>query len=86
MLEDVTDDVIVVVNRGTQEATDWKIDGIMATTSVNNQWGDADALAQWASSYASTNHFSSIVSVGHSLGGTLTQLQCAKYGWTGITF
>ncbi len=86
VLKDVTDNVVVVVNRGSQEAEDFAIDLKMAETSANAQWDDADRLALWANTYASINKISSIVSVGHSLGGTLTQLQAAKYGWAAVTF
>lgn len=62
----------------------------MAFTTVNNQWGTnlvgALALAQRAATYASANGITAIYATGHSLGGTLTQMQAAYFGWQGYTF
>ncbi|SFT72603.1 calcium-binding protein [Paraburkholderia aspalathi] len=86
ILLDQTTNSMIVVNRGTQEPFDAYTDTQMALTAVNNQWPDALSLAQEAANYASSHEISTVYSVGHSLGGTLTQLQAVKFGWVGVTF
>ncbi|HEV2679663.1 MAG TPA: hypothetical protein VGV14_04115, partial [Rhodanobacter sp.] len=85
ILYDPKSNTVVVANRGTQGGTDAFVDAGMAFTDVNLQWPLASALAQKAQNIAATTH-ASVIAVGHSLGGTLTQLQCATYGFTGYTF
>jgi Ca2+-binding RTX toxin-like protein len=86
ILFDKSSDSIIVVNRGSQEAGDFGTDAKMFLANINNQWADAEKLGQEAADYAKTHDIATIYSVGHSLGGTLTQLQATKFGWTGVTF
>jgi pimeloyl-ACP methyl ester carboxylesterase len=86
ILIDNTTHSLIVVNRGTQELEDWGIDAAMADKDVNLQWPDALNLAQQAKDYADANGITNIYAVGHSLGGTLAQMQAAYFGWKGVTF
>lgn len=83
---DDTTNSLIVVNRGTQELEDWGIDAVMADQDVNLQWPDALNLAQQAADYASSHGYTTIYATGHSLGGTLAQMQAAYFGWNGVTF
>lgn len=85
LLDDATNSLIVV-NRGTQGATDLVVDAAMADQDVNLQWSDALSLAQQAQSYADANGITNIYATGHSLGGSLAQMQAAYFGWKGVTF
>jgi Ca2+-binding RTX toxin-like protein len=84
-LYDPASNTVVVVNRGTKEGADAFTDAEMAVANVNNQWPDALKLAQEASDFAKARG-ATVYTVGHSLGGTLTQLQAATFGWMGVTF
>jgi len=74
-----------VVNRGTQGRDDLITDAVMAVTTINNQWSDALALANEAKTDAAALG-STVYAVGHSLGGSLAQLQAADFGWVAYTF
>ena len=77
---------IVVVNRGTQSVADVWSDAKMAFQTVSNQWQGAMALGSRVAALATQRGATSIYCAGHSLGGTLTQMQAAYFGWTGYTF
>jgi len=85
VLYDVADNSVVVIDRGTQGPEDWSIDAAMAATDSNLQWPAAKTLADWAQAYAQPRN-ATVYAVGHSLGGTLAQMQAAVYGWDGVTF
>src|SRR5579885_3017313 len=77
---------LIVVNRGTKGSTDLVVDAAMADKDVNLQWPDALNLAQQAKNYAAANGITNIYTTGHSLGGSLAQMQAAYFGWKGVTF
>jgi len=85
LLLDTTTNSYFVVNRGTQEGGDAITDAVMAVAAINNQWSDALALANEAATDAAARG-STVYAVGHSLGGSLAQLQAADFGWVGYTF
>jgi Ca2+-binding RTX toxin-like protein len=86
LLQNQADSSLVLVDRGTESIGDVAVDAEMVVTAANAQWADALALAQDAQSYAITNNISAVYVTGHSLGGTLAQLQAAKFGWSATTF
>lgn len=77
---------IIVVNRGTQTGADFATDAQMAFTTASNQWKGALALGSRVAALANQFGVTAIFATGHSLGGTLTQLQSAYFGWQGYTF
>ena len=85
LLFDATTNSYFVVNRGTKEPGDIITDAVMAVAAINNQWSDALALANEAKTDAAARG-STVYAVGHSLGGSLAQLQAADFGWVGYTF
>lgn len=85
-LYDQSSETITVVNRGSQGALDFGTDAEMAFTETSNQWAGAKSLADRTAAYATANGITTILTTGHSLGGTLTQMQAAYYGWTGYAF
>jgi hypothetical protein len=86
VLLDVATRSLIVVNRGTKGITDLVADAAMADKDVNLQWPDALNLAQKAKNYAAANGITNIYTTGHSLGGSLAQMQAAYFGWKGVTF
>lgn len=86
VLLDRSSNAIIVVNRGTQSKSSFGTDAGMAFTTVNNQWKDAQALAQLAANDVTKFGASAVYTDGHSLGGTLAQMQAAYFGWQGYTF
>jgi Ca2+-binding RTX toxin-like protein len=85
-LFDKSSKTIIVVNKGTQTAQNWATDAGMAFTTTNNQWQGAYALGSRVAALATANGATAIYATGHSLGGTLTQMQAAYFGWQGYTF
>jgi Ca2+-binding RTX toxin-like protein len=85
-LFDTSSKTIIVVNKGTQTIQNWATDAVMAFTATNNQWQGAYALGSRVAALAAANGATSIYATGHSLGGTLTQMQAAYFGWQGYTF
>lgn len=85
-LYDAASNSIIVVNRGTENKADFITDGQMAATTTTNQWAGAKALGERARTLAQQAGVTTIYAVGHSLGGTLTQMQAAYFGWTGYAF
>jgi Ca2+-binding RTX toxin-like protein len=85
ILYDQQSNTYVIANRGTKEPIDGLVDAGMAFYNTNEQWYYASKLAQDAQRFAAAKS-ATVISVGHSLGGSLTQLQCAVYGFTGYTF
>lgn len=86
VLYDKSTNSVFVVDRGSQEAEDFVVDAKMAVSAVNAQWSDALALANSAAAYAQSVGASTVYTVGHSLGGTLAEMQAAYFGWVGYTF
>ncbi|MGH8146431.1 MAG: hypothetical protein ACREPY_08865, partial [Rhodanobacteraceae bacterium] len=86
VLLDVKTHSLIVVDRGTKGSTDLVVDAAMADQDVNLQWSDALSLAQQAADYAAANGITNIYTTGHSLGGSLAQMQAAYFGWKGVTF
>jgi Ca2+-binding RTX toxin-like protein len=86
VLQSQTDSSVIVVNRGTEAARDVLVDGQMVFAAANSQWSDALQLAQYAQTYAQDHGNATVYATGHSLGGTLAQLQAADFGWQGVTF
>jgi Ca2+-binding RTX toxin-like protein len=87
VLLDRNTSTLFVVNRGTDPKNwkDWATDAVMAGTDANVQWNDALKLAQYAEDYVKSNG-GVVYTVGHSLGGTLAQLQAVFFGWNSVTF
>ena len=86
-LWDAASKSIIVVNRGTEpKLNDVWTDAKMAFSTTSNQWQGALALGNRVSALAAQFGATSIYCAGHSLGGTLTQMQAAYFGWTGYTF
>ena len=83
---------IIVANRGTEPAvSDIGADAQMAFTNTSNQWSEAPgsgALALGTRVAALVTKFGAIAvyTTGHSLGGTLSEMQAAYFGWQGYTF
>ncbi len=77
---------ITVVNRGTQGVADVFTDAQMALNTTNPQWLDALDLGSRVAALAADVGAVAIYTTGHSLGGTLTQLQAAYFGWEGFAF
>jgi hypothetical protein len=77
---------IIVVNRGTQTWADIGTDGGMALRTASDQWVGAEALGSRVAALATQFGAVAIYTTGHSLGGTLTQMQATYFGWQGYAF
>ena len=86
---------VVIAYRGTEFDREPTLDGLadigMALAGGNLQSRDSDAftrrvLAQVKADAAKTNHPVEVTVTGHSLGGTLAQLEAHKFGLKGETF
>jgi len=86
---------VVIAYRGTEfgrePVHDGAVDAGMALTGINAQKPDADAFTQRVMANAvvfaeKTNLPLSVTVTGHSLGGTLAELQAHKFGLKGETF
>ncbi|NYE30615.1 Ca2+-binding RTX toxin-like protein [Rhodanobacter sp. K2T2] len=83
---------IIVVNRGTERTgTDIWTDAEMAFTNTSNQWQDAQgngaiALGSRVAALVTKFGATAVYTTGHSLGGTLSEMQAAYFGWQGYTF
>jgi hypothetical protein len=86
VLYDPVTNSVFAVNRGSQELMDFGIDAEMAITGINSQWSDALALANVAATFAESHNNATVYAVGHSLGGSLAEMQAAYFGWVGYTF
>lgn len=86
-LFDPSTNAIIVVNRGTEPtASDVGTDAEMAFETTSDQWQGALALGSRVAALAQQNGATAIYTTGHSLGGTLTQMQATYFGWQGYTF
>jgi hypothetical protein len=81
----------VLAYRGTDGADDYVVDAAMFSAKINVQQWEADAFTRHAidlaEDYAAASHKPLNVTVtGHSLGGTLAQINASKYHLHGETF
>ncbi|TPG04115.1 hypothetical protein EAH88_18575 [Rhodanobacter glycinis] len=85
-LYDIASNIIIVVSKGTQTVQNFWTDAVMATATINNQWTAAYALGSRVADKAAALGVTTIYATGHSLGGSLTQMLAARFGWQGYTF
>lgn len=91
--QDVRTNEIVVAHRGTSSLMDAKVDLKMVIHKANIQAEDAAKLTRMALKAAKEFHddhpeykLPRITQVGHSLGGTLAQIQSYRFKQEGVTF
>ena len=90
--QDIRTKEIIVAHRGTESLIDAKVDLKMVLDRVNIQAEDAAKLTREALRLAEKFHQDNnlprphITQVGHSLGGTLAQIQSYRFNHEGVTF
>lgn len=90
VVEDMATRQLIVLNKGTDPLNihDVYADLGMGLMGAPTQWPEATATMRWALDYAHEKHIplSNISATGHSLGGSLAQLQAAMFDVYAETF
>lgn len=79
---------IIIAYRGTHGVHDALVDTVMVADKVNPQEADARAFTQRVIEYAKAHGIplNQVTVTGHSLGGTLAEIEAARFGLRGATF
>lgn len=79
---------IVIAYRGTQGLQDIAVDTNMVADNINPQEADARAFTERVIKYAREHGIplDQVTVTGHSLGGTLAEIEAARFGLRGATF